>query len=401
MTKKILISFIVLTAIIVGWIVYSQGRGAGPAIFPPVSTEDPTINEETDLLSPSFPLSLDDNIQIGIFAQNVGGARVMIFDENGVLLVSAPNDGEIIAIPDADDNLRGDLTKTIASKLSRPHGLAFFKEGGKTYLYVAETNAVRRFEYNADALMLSNPQKILDLPSGGGHFTRTIGFGPDNKLYISIGSSCNVCREEDNRRATIMQANPDGSDAKIYARGLRNSVFFAWHPQTKELWATDMGRDLLGDDIPPDEINIISADANYGWPICFGKNIHDGNFDKNIYIRNPCMEPFEKASLIDLQAHSAPLGLAFIPQSWPQELAGDLLVAYHGSWNRSIPTGYKVVRFEMENSRPRNETAIDFISGWLTGAQSISRPVDLKFDSKGRLFISDDKGGMIYVAVPK
>lgn len=401
MVKRIVIPLLIILMLALIWVVYRHGRGAGPALFPPADTEEPRDDENTNLILPSFPLSIDDNVRVGIFAQNVGGARVIAFDPNGVMLVSVPSDEEIIAIPDADDNLRADSARTIASNLNRPHGLAFRQEGDKTYLYIAETNAVRRFEYNADSFTLSNPQKILDVPSGGGHFTRTIGFGPDNKLYVSIGSSCNVCIEEDARRATIMQANPDGSDARIYAKGLRNSVFFTWHQRANELWATDMGRDLLGDDIPPDEINIVTTNSNYGWPICFGKNIHDGNFDKNTYIRNPCMEPFEKASLVDLQAHSAPLGLAFIPQGWPNDLAGDLLVAYHGSWNRSVPTGYKVVRFDIENNRPKNETAIDFISGWLRGAQAISRPVDLKFDSKDRLFVSDDKGGMIYVVVPR
>lgn len=404
---KRLILFI--TIAIIGLLIYYYGRSIGPALLPPQQTKEPTQKNDQNLLTPSFPLTLDQHIKIGIFAQNVGGARVIIFDPNGVMLVSVPADGEIIAIPDTDNNLQADKTITIASKLNRPHGLAFWQENGKTYLYVGETNGVRRFEYDSTTMRLSNSQKIMDLPSGGGHYTRTIGFGPDGKLYISIGSSCNVCIESDERRATIMRSNPDGSDARIYAKGLRNSVFFIWHEITKELWATDMGRDLLGDDTPPDEINIISPSTdsgqnsvpNFGWPICYGKNIHDTQFDKNTYIRNPCMEPFEKESLIDLQAHSAPLGLAFIPSSWPKELTGDLLVSYHGSWNRSIPTGYKIVRFEIENNRPKNETAIDFISGWLVGNQAISRPVDLKFDSKDRLFISDDKGGMIYIVMPK
>ena len=162
-----------------------------------------------------------------------------------------------------------------------------------------------------------------------------------------------------------------------------------------------MGRDLLGDNIPPDEINVIDTEAkspeNFGWPICYGQNIHDTAYDKNTYIRNPCQAPFEKPSRIDLQAHSAPLGLAFVPEnsSWPVEYRNDMLVAFHGSWNRSIPTGYKVVRLIMDESG-KSIGQEDFISGWLTDAGALGRPVDLIFDSAGSLYVSDDKAGVIY-----
>jgi glucose/arabinose dehydrogenase len=164
-----------------------------------------------------------------------------------------------------------------------------------------------------------------------------------------------------------------------------------------------MGRDFLGDNLPPDEINILEKGKNYGWPNCYGKNIHDTVFDKNTYIRNPCMEPFETPSLIDLPAHSAPLGLAFVPsgKGWPKEYEGNLLVAYHGSWNRTVPTGYAIRRFVLDskNNVVKDE---DFVSGWLTEKGVLGRPADLKFASDGTLYVSDDRAGLVYrIAPPK
>ena len=164
------------------------------------------------------------------------------------------------------------------------------------------------------------------------------------------------------------------------------------------MWGTEMGRDLLGDDIPPDEINILEEGKNYGWPVCYGKNIHDGEFDKRVYFRNPCMEPFETSSFIDVPAHSAPLGLAFVPKDagWPEGYEHDLLVSYHGSWNRSVPTGYKIVRHKFD-AEGNYEGVEDFIYGWFDGKNVYGRPVGLLFDKEGKLYISDDRAGVIYL----
>ena len=225
---------------------------------------------------------------------------------------------------------------------------------------------------------------------------------PDGeKLLISIGSTCNVCSEQDERRATILSSVADGSDVERFAVGLRNSVFMTTHPETGEVFATEMGRDLLGDDLPPDEINIIKKGKNYGWPTCYGKNIHDTKFDKNVYIRAPCSAPFEEPSFIDIPAHSSPLGLSFVPEEgWPAQYKNNLLVAYHGSWNRSVPTGYKIVRFNLddEGNLPTNRPAAhDFITGWFTDdGRVIGRPVDILVEPGGIMYISDDRAGVIY-----
>jgi len=229
---------------------------------------------------------------------------------------------------------------------------------------------------------------------GGGHFTRTLKFGPDDRLYVSIGSSCNVCVEKDERRAAIYTLNRDGSDFKKFASGLRNTVFFDWSYVDGRMWGTDMGRDLLGDDIPPDEINILEEGKNYGWPNCFGKNIHDTNFDKNVYIQDPCLD--KTPPVVEMQAHSAPLGLAFVPEEgWPEDFWYDLIVAFHGSWNRSVPTGYKLVRIKLD-AQGNYEGTEDFVTGWLQGNSALGRPVDILIQSGGTMFVSDDKAGVIY-----
>lgn len=352
-TRIIILSFVGFVGF-ASWFYYKNLRGLAPAFVPA-----PAVN------TTELPLTVPDGFSLSIFAKDIPSARVLVWDPQGRLLVSSPATGNVFSLPE----------KTIvAERLNKPHGLAV--HNGK--LYIAETDAVAVYEYDGKE---TNRKKVIDLPGGGNHFSRTIGFGPDGKLYVSIGSSFNVCVEKDIRRASILVANPDGSDLKVFASGLRNSVFFIW--RGSDMWATEMGRDLLGDDLPPDEINIIREGGFYGWPTCYGKQSCDSSV----------------ASYIDLQAHSAPLGLAFIPESWGKEYSGDLLVAFHGSWNRSVPTGYKVVRIKLDDAG-NYESTEDFITGWLGSAAkpagALGRPVDLLFDAKGNLFISDDKAGVIY-----
>ncbi|MBP6859270.1 MAG: PQQ-dependent sugar dehydrogenase [Candidatus Magasanikbacteria bacterium] len=405
MKKKIFISIVltvfVFLGILVGTFYYKNLRGAWVAIQDSeevTQTQDNTPATNTSS-SPALtknntgiPLSLPDGTAINTLA-TVPGARVMTVDSMGNLWVSQTKQGQVTLV----EIKEGKAIKTTAifKKLKNPHGLAFNPDD-PFELYIAEENKISKVRiYSEDTL-----HKIIDLPSGGRHTTRTIGFGPDKRLYVSIGSSCDTCREKDERRATIYSMEKDGTDFKPYAKGLRNTVFFTWKNNT--MWGTEMGRDLLGDDLPPDEINIVQNEKNYGWPICYGQNIHDTKFDKNTYIRNPCMTPFETPSLYDLPAHSAPLGLAFIPDSgWPQDMQGDLLVAFHGSWNRTTPTGYKIVKLKIDYSQeqPKVVGMEDFISGWLgTNKKTYGRPVDILTLPNGIMYISDDKAGKIYAA---
>lgn len=376
-----------------GVFVYRNLRGSRAAFGPvPNIVSRPADGGVSDVPSTNttgLPFVLPNGFAITTFAKGLGKPRVLAFDPAGTLFTSIPSQSKIVALPDANGDGVADETITVLDGLNLPHGLAFHE--GK--LYVAETNAVVVYDYDASAKRATNRKKIIDLPGGGNHFSRTIGFGPDGKLYVSVGSSCNVCKELDPRRAKILVANADGSGLRDYATGLRNSVFFLWHPVTKDMWATDMGRDMLGDNVPPEEVNIVKDGGFYGWPYCYNNKIHDLSFDRSDEARQKCTGSI--APHITFQAHSAPLGLAVIPSGWPEEYRGDLLVAYHGSWNRSEPTGYKVARFDLDdNLRSKGES--DFLRGWLVGDAAVGRPVDLVFDSGGRLFISDDKAGVVY-----
>lgn len=340
-------------------------------------------------------IKLPSNFKIDIFASDLGkslnlpgpnkGARFMEF-YNDVLFVSMPSAGIIVALPDKDKDGKADQTIEVINGLNNPHGIAFLGN----YMYIANEDSVVKAKIKDNFMAgISTKEHITDLPEGG-HWTRTIRI-KDGSVYISIGSSCNVCIESDERRASILKC--DFGRCSIFAKGIRNAVGFTFHPETNKIYATENSRDWLGDDLPPDEINIVENGKNYGWPICYGKNIHDIEFDKNTYVRNPCMEPFETPSYIDIPAHSAPLGLAFnFGNNFPSEYKGNLFVAYHGSWNKNVPTGYKVVRINTDTKQ-----VYDFATGWLTPENKVlGRPVDIIFDKDGIMYVSDDNAGVIY-----
>lgn len=395
-----------------GFTYWDQIRGIGPAFLPPVGDIEDVIektpSEQQNTIG--FPLVLPEGFSISIFAKDLPGARVMAFDDVGNMWVSQTSEGKITLLEVRDGQVQNQ--HAVFKNLQRPHGLAFHPQRS-SLLYFAEEDGVSRVPLYTE----SEPEKLFSLPRGGNHFTRTIMFVPDGRLLTSVGSTCNVCEESDWRRAAVLVSDEDGKDLKLFAKGLRNAVFMTTHFVTGDIWATEMGRDLLGDDLPPDEVNIMPSPStssgqnsvpNFGWPVCYGKNIHDTQYDKNTYIRNPCQEPLETPSHIDLRAHSAPLGLAFIPEEgWPEEYWYDLLVAYHGSWNRTEPTGYKIVRFKLDahgnyegvdsTGSPLGE---DFISGWLASDnRALGRPVHILVQPGGVMYISDDKAGVIYKVV--
>lgn len=400
MKRKILILIFILIGVGLfwaAWMYWQELRGVGPAILPPPENISDLMNKDVGLVvgggdlelsknNTKFPLSLPDNFEISILADNIPGARVLELDAQGNLWVSQTKEGKISKV---DLSKSQPEVETVLTNLRSPHSLAFDPEDSNS-LYVAEEHRI----FKVNLLDDFSIQKIIDLPTGGRHTTRTIGFGPDGRLYISLGSSCDTCYEDDERRAAFYSLKKDGSDFVKYADGLRNSVFFDWSPVSGKIWATEMGRDFLGDDFPPDEINIIEKENNYGWPLCYGKNVHDSQFDKNKYIQNPCFD--KEPSFIDLPAHSAPLGIAFVPsEGWPDDWQYDIIVAYHGSWNRSDPTGYKLARLKLD-ALGRFLGEVDFISGWLVDGGALDRPVDVLIQSDGIMYVSDDKAGVIY-----
>ena len=392
--KKYFFAFFLLIFAVCAFLVVRYSdliQGALPAFLEPSERIEELIGKG------ELPLTLPPGFSVSLFA-NVSDARVMVFDENGDMWISQTSAGTITRL--TVENGAVVAQNIIFNGLNKPHGLAFDPRNS-SILYIAEENRVSRVNVSTKEKTL---EEVLVLPHGEGHFTRTIGFGPDGRLYISIGSSCNVCDETEEWRGTILSLGKSATDLKIFARGLRNAVFFTWHPFTRELWTTEMGRDLLGDDTPPDEINIVREGAFYGWPRCYGKNVHDIDFDTNTYIRNPCVEPFEVPSYIDTPAHSAPLGLVVVEPSlgWPEEYWNNLIVAYHGSWNRTVPTGYKLVRMNLDqNGKPKEENFIhDFATGWLRekngSYEVLGRPAGIVVGPDKALYVSDDKAGLIY-----
>jgi glucose/arabinose dehydrogenase len=339
-------------------------------------------------------LKAPPGFHITVFASDVDGARMMVFSPGGVLLVSESGEGRVAAFPDAKHTGKADKEVTVLKGLNEPHGLAFYE--GK--LYVAENDKVSRYDWDEANLRASNPVKLAGLPTGGGHSTRTVIFH-GGKMYVSAGSSCNACIEKDSRRATVMEFNPDGSGQKIFAKGLRNAVGLAVNPKTDTVWATVNGRDWLGDDLPPETIYDLGKDGgDGGWPYCYGDRVPDSNFTRPGDDR--CKSVLEPK--VQMQAHSAPLGLAFYEASqFPAEYQDNIFVAFHGSWNRSVPTGYKVVRIKLDDKGQPAGGAQDFITGWLAPGETkkgrwMGRPVGVAFGSDGSMYVSDDSAGVIY-----
>jgi len=317
-------------------------------------------------------------------------ARWLHRTEPGDLLVSVPAEGRIVlAARDADGDGAADGVRTVIDGLNRPHGLALH-DG---WLYVGETDAVGRVRFDVTTGLVSGrfERVVTGLPGGGNHWTRTVRFGPEGWLYVSIGSSCNVCEEEDPRRAAMLRFRPDGSGGETYASGLRNAVGFDWRPGTGELYATDNGRDLLGDDFPPCELNRLVRGGFYGWPYAHGARVPDPDLgaghDAEISTSIPPAHGF--------RAHTAPLGITFLRHQ-PEGSAwrGAALVALHGSWNRTRKDGYAVVSLHWRPDGTIEER--EFLTGFLTGEQVIGRPVDVEEAPDGAFYVSDDYAGAVY-----
>jgi len=332
-------------------------------------------------------IDLPPGFSISYYAEDVPGARSLARGEKGTIFVGT-RARTVYAVVDEDGDGSADRVHRIAEDLNVPNGVAF-RDGD---LYVAEISRVLRFEGIEDRLQ-DPPDPVTvrdDLPREGHHGWKFIRFGPDGKLYVPVGAPCNVCLEEDERFAAILRMDPDGSDLEVFASGIRNTVGFDWHPETNDLWFTDNGRDWLGDNQPPDELNHApEAGLHFGFPFCHGGTILDPDFGEG----KSCGEFTPPA--IPLGPHVAALGMRFYTgDAFPADYRGDILIAEHGSWNRSDPIGYRLTRVQLEEGRAASYEVL--ARGWLQGREAWGRPVDVLVLPDGSLLVSDDHAGAIY-----
>jgi len=337
---------------------------------------------------PLDKLQLPDGFQIEVYAEGVTNARSMSLSPSGTLYVGTRSKGNVYALQDTNKDGKIDKQYTLLTKGNMPNGVAF-KDGD---LYVAEVNRILKFEDIESKL--DNPGKPIivndSYPNESHHGWKYIAFGPDDKLYVPVGAPCNICDEENEIFNTITRINTDGTGREIVHDGIRNTVGFTWHPETKDLWFTDNGRDWLGDEKPECELNTAKQDGNhYGYPYCHQGDILDPEFGEGKNC-DDYMKPFAK-----MGPHTAPLGCEFYTKSnFPEAYKGQIFVCRHGSWNRKKKIGYDVMMVDVDNN---NEPKV-FIAGWLDEAADDvwGRPVDIELMSDGSMLISDDFADVIY-----
>jgi glucose/arabinose dehydrogenase len=339
-------------------------------------------------------LTLPAGFRIEVFTGSVPNARAMVLGDRGTLFVGTRDDGRVFAVVDANQDGRADEVHTIAENLNMPAGVDL-REGN---LYVSAVDRVLRYDDIENRLDAPpGPVVVNDtFPDEEAHGWKFIRFGPDGWLYVPVGAPCNVCDPDDERFSTIMRMRPDGSDLEIYAHGVRNTVGFDWHPGTRELWFTDNGRDSLGDDIPPDELNHAPQPGlHFGFPYCHGGTIPDPEFGD----QRSCSEFVQPVQ--NLGPHVAALGMRFYTGSmFPERYRGAIFIAEHGSWDRSTPIGYRVTMVTLDSDGAATSYE-PFVHGWLDAdsGSAWGRPADVLVHPDGSLLISDDRAGRIYRVV--
>ena len=357
-------------------------------------------------------LTVPRGFAVNIFAEGLDNPRRLTIAPGATpkqydVFIAESRPNRIRILRELNGDGKADSRFVFTEKTAQPYGIAFHPGG---WLYIANTDAVVRFAYRRGATVAGGaPQHITKLTEGGynQHWTRNLLFARDfKKLYVTVGSSCNTCEEKDSQRAAISVMNPDGSGRRLFATGLRNPVGMDWRPGTNELWTAVNERDRLGDDVPPDYLTHARNGGFYGWPYAYtdinGKIVPDPDFGED----NPAKVRQTTAPTVPVQAHSAALGVAFYPNLldikkavsgvnyFPNEYSGDAFLTFHGSWNRSVKTGYKVVRVNFEKGRPVSVT--DFVRGYLREGQVWGRPVDITVAPDGSLLFSDDGSGKIW-----
>ncbi|MCF8228102.1 MAG: PQQ-dependent sugar dehydrogenase [Bacteroidales bacterium] len=328
-------------------------------------------------------ISLPEGFNIEVYTDKVPNARGMDLANNGILFVGSRNDGRIYAVTTHREVL------VLDEGLEMPAGLDFYQDD----LYVSATSKILKYPDILNQLYDPPDPLIIkgNFPSDRWHGWKFIKFGPDGKLYVPVGAPCNVCLQEDPIYASITRIDKDGSNLEVIAHGVRNTVGFDWNPQTGDLWFTDNGRDNMGDNLPPDELNRLTNDGqHFGFPFVHGDDVHDPEF----WEKRP--EDFEWIKpQVNLEAHVAALGMRFYTADmFPEKYRGGIFLAEHGSWNRSSKIGYRVMFVPVENNQAGNKEV--FASGWLDGEKTLGRPVDVEIMSDGSMLVSDDYNGTIY-----
>ena len=329
---------------------------------------------------------------VSTFATGVDNAR-MLATWGRFLYVTRPELGDVLRLADSDGDGSADERTTVLADLPLVHGIAF--RDNQVYLATAKQVLLASVDEGG---AFGAPEIIIDdLPDGGQHPLRTLGISPDDRLFISVGSTCDACADSNPENATLLVAALDGSTRSTYASGLRNTIGFGWQPATGQLWGMDHGSDWRGNDTPPEELNAIAQGADYGWPYCYGDRIVDP-----VIQDPPDMTKAEycaktRGPELTTRAHNAPIGWTFYTgTSFPDEYRDDAFIAMHGSWNRFPPTGYEVVRLVFEDGAPRHFE--DFVTGFLIegGAATFGRPAGITVAPDGSLLFGDDASGVIY-----
>ncbi|HNR14666.1 MAG TPA: PQQ-dependent sugar dehydrogenase [Thermodesulfobacteriota bacterium] len=351
----------------------------------------PEIIQPTDELVSR--LKLPPGFIVTTFAKDLGAPRMMAVSDDGTVYITRQDSADVIALQDADGDGKAEAPQVVVKGLPGVHGITL--HNGAMYLCTVQELYVADMKTGA----VGQPKKIMaGIPPGGRHPNRTIAFGPDEMLYISIGSTCNCCIEEHPESASIVRVAADGSTREIFATGLRNTIGFDWHPESKLLYGMDHGTDWLGDDFPPEELNRLEQGKHYGWPFVYGRgkliDLQDypEQFDSEAYVAK------STSSLLEYTAHSAPIQMVFYTASqFPEEYRNDAFVAMHGSWNRKPPSGYEVTRITFDNGRP---TGVEpFLTGFLLDGdrpQTFARPAGIAVAKDGSLLVGCDTTGVVY-----
>jgi glucose/arabinose dehydrogenase len=350
-------------------------------------------------------LTVPRGFSVSVFADGLEGPRRLAIAPGGTakkydVFVAESRADRVRVLRDGNGDGKAEARFAFAVGLNQPYGLAFHPSG---WLYIGNTDAVVRVPCRTGATSsAAKPQFITKLTEGGynQHWTRNLFFSRDaKKLFVTVGSACNTCEEDDPQRAAISVMNPDGSGRRLYATGLRNPVGLDLRPGTNELWTVVNERDNLGDDLPPDYLTLVRDGKFYGWPYAMTDINGKVRPDPTFGYKNPRKVAETRPPTVPVQAHSAALGLAFYPadkrtRAFPAQYCGDAFLAFHGSWNRSAKTGYKIVRVDFQNGRPVSVT--DFVQGYLSGGEAWGRPVDVTVAPDGSLLFSDDGDGIIW-----